>query len=52
MPPMHFPGGQPYSIFGILDTIASIKPDVQTLALGACYSYSSLLLVSMQPCMP
>jgi hypothetical protein len=38
-------GGQPYSVFGILDTIHSIKPEVQTLALGACYSYSSLLLV-------
>lgn len=40
------PGGQPYSVIGIVDTIQSIKPDVQTLALGACYSYSSLLLAA------
>ena len=38
-------GGQPYSIFGILDTIKIIKPDVQTYSLGACYSYASLILV-------
>ena len=38
-------GGQPYSIFGILDTIKIIKPDVQTYGLGACYSYASLILV-------
>jgi ATP-dependent Clp protease protease subunit len=41
----HPPGGQPYSIFGVLDTIKSIKPDVQTYALGACYSYASMILV-------
>ncbi|KAG1656028.1 hypothetical protein FOA52_005656 [Chlamydomonas sp. UWO 241] len=39
-------GGQPYSIFGVLDTIKSIKPDVQTYALGACYSYASMILAS------
>eukprot|EP00967_Tisochrysis_lutea_P115582 scaffold185273_cov19-Tisochrysis_lutea.AAC.4 len=38
-------GGQPYSVFGVLDAIKSIKPDVQTLGLGACYSYASLILV-------
>jgi len=40
-------GGQPYSVFGVLDAIQSIKPDVQTLGLGACYSYASLILVSV-----
>ncbi|GIL51004.1 hypothetical protein Vafri_7077 [Volvox africanus] len=40
------PGGQPYSVLGVVDAIQSIKPDVQTVALGACYSYSSLLLAS------
>ena len=40
-----YAGGQPYSIFGILDTIKIIKPDVQTYGLGACYSYASLMLV-------
>ncbi|MEW5313823.1 MAG: hypothetical protein WDW38_005360 [Sanguina aurantia] len=42
-------GGQPYSVIGIIDTIQSIKPKVQTLALGACYSYSSLLLAAGAP---
>jgi len=40
------PGGQPYSVFGVLDAIKSIKPDVQTLGLGACYSYASLILAA------
>ncbi|KAF5840701.1 Clp protease-domain-containing protein [Dunaliella salina] len=40
------PGGQPYSVFGVLDAIQSIKPDVQTLGLGACYSYASLILAA------
>ena len=40
-------GGQPYSIIGVLDAIQSIKPDVQTVALGACYSYASLILVGL-----
>jgi len=39
-------GGQPYSIFGVLDTIRSVKPPIQTLGLGACYSYASLILAS------
>jgi ATP-dependent protease ClpP protease subunit len=39
------PGGQPYSIFGVLDAMATIKPPIQTLGLGACYSYASLILV-------
>lgn len=38
-------GGSPYSVLGVVDTIQTIKPDVQIVALGACYSYSSLLLV-------
>jgi len=42
-------GGQPYSIFGILDTIKSIKPQVHTYGLGACYSYASLILASGTP---
>lgn len=33
-------------MFGVLDTIKSIKPDVQTYGMGACYSYASLILVS------
>eukprot|EP00798_Chlamydomonas_sp_ICE-L_P018460 gene18460-24942_t len=40
-------GGQPYSIFGVLDTMKSIKPPIQTVALGACYSYASLLLAEV-----
>lgn len=40
------PGGQPYSVLGVVDAVQSIKPDVQTVALGACYSYSSLLLAA------
>lgn len=40
------PGGQPYSIIGILDAIQSIKPDVQTVGLGCCYSYASLVLAA------
>eukprot|EP00199_Chlamydomonas_sp_CCMP681_P006880 CAMPEP_0119108398 /NCGR_PEP_ID=MMETSP1180-20130426/14165_1 /TAXON_ID=3052 ORGANISM="Chlamydomonas cf sp, Strain CCMP681" /NCGR_SAMPLE_ID=MMETSP1180 /ASSEMBLY_ACC=CAM_ASM_000741 /LENGTH=292 /DNA_ID=CAMNT_0007094005 /DNA_START=14 /DNA_END=889 /DNA_ORIENTATION=+ len=42
-------GGQPYSVFGILDAIQSIKPDVQTLGLGCCYSYASLVLAAGAP---
>jgi ATP-dependent protease ClpP protease subunit len=38
-------GGQPYSVFGVLDAMATIKPPIQTLGLGACYSYASLILV-------
>ncbi|GFH14819.1 ATP-dependent Clp protease proteolytic subunit, partial [Haematococcus lacustris] len=37
-------GGQPYSIFGVLDAMKAVKPDIQTLGLGACYSYASLIL--------
>ncbi|KAG2495198.1 hypothetical protein HYH03_006804 [Edaphochlamys debaryana] len=40
------PGGQPYSVLGIVDAMQAIKPDVQTVALGACYSYSSLMLAA------
>eukprot|EP00879_Flechtneria_rotunda_P010376 GHRR01010852.1.p1 GENE.GHRR01010852.1~~GHRR01010852.1.p1 ORF type:complete len:215 (+),score=50.35 GHRR01010852.1:214-858(+) len=39
------PGGTPYSVIGVVDAMQSIKPPIQTVALGACYSYSSLLLV-------
>jgi hypothetical protein len=42
-------GGQPYSVIGVVDTIQSIKPQVQTVALGAVYSYSSLILASGTP---
>lgn len=38
-------GGSPYAVLGVVDTIQTIKPDVQIVALGATYSYSSLLLV-------
>ena len=40
------PGGQPYSVIGVVDTLRSIKPDVMTVGLGAVYSYSSLLLAA------
>ncbi|KAG2449929.1 hypothetical protein HYH02_000033 [Chlamydomonas schloesseri] len=40
------PGGQPYSVLGVVDAIQSIKPDVQTVALGACYSYASLVVAA------
>jgi len=42
-------GGQPYSVIGVVDTIQSIKPQVQTVALGAVYSYSSLILAAGTP---
>lgn len=38
-------GGSPYAVLGVVDTLQSIKPDVQIVALGCTYSYSSLLLV-------
>ncbi|KAI8463860.1 MAG: Clp protease-domain-containing protein [Monoraphidium minutum] len=38
------PGGQPYSIIGLVDTMQSIKPPIKTVALGAAYSYASLLV--------
>jgi ATP-dependent protease ClpP protease subunit len=40
------PGGTPYSVIGVVDAMQAVKPPIQTVALGACYSYSSLLLVS------
>mmetsp|Transcript_7646 Transcript_7646/g.23018 ORF Transcript_7646/g.23018 Transcript_7646/m.23018 type:complete len:287 (-) Transcript_7646:825-1685(-) len=39
-------GGQPYSVFGVLDTMKAVKPDIQTYALGACYSYASMILAA------
>lgn len=42
------PGGSPYAVLGLVDTMLSIKPPIQTLALGACYSYASLVLVSRE----
>lgn len=46
MTPTIMAGGQPYSVFGVLDAINSVKCDVQTVGMGACYSYASLILVS------
>ncbi|KAG2429026.1 hypothetical protein HXX76_011268 [Chlamydomonas incerta] len=40
------PGGQPYSVLGVVDAMQSIKPDVQTVALGCCYSYASLVVAA------
>lgn len=40
------PGGQPYSIIGVVDTMQAIKPPIKTVALGACYSYASLLVAA------
>ncbi len=38
-------------MFGVLDAMQSIKPEIQTLGLGCCYSYASLVLVrSSQLC--
>ena len=37
-------------MFGVLDTMQSIKPPIQTLGLGACYSYASLILVRAWLC--
>ncbi|KAJ9507057.1 hypothetical protein QJQ45_004662 [Haematococcus lacustris] len=47
--PLVPPGGQPYSIFGVLDAMKAVKPDIQTLGLGACYSYASLILAAGTP---
>lgn len=46
VPPLCAAGGSPYSIIGILDVMQSIKPEIQTVAMGACYSYSSLILAA------
>jgi ATP-dependent Clp protease protease subunit len=43
------PGGQPYSIIGVVDTMQAIKPPIKTVALGACYSYASLLVAAGTP---
>lgn len=43
------PGGSPYAVVGLVDAIQSIKPPVQTLAMGCCYSYSSLILAAGAP---
>lgn len=40
------PGGSPYAVLGLVDTLQTIKAPVQTLALGACYSYASLVLAA------
>jgi ATP-dependent protease ClpP protease subunit len=39
------PGGTPYSVIGVVDAMQQVKCPIQTVALGACYSYSSLILV-------
>lgn len=40
------PGGYPYAVFGIVDTMMQLKCPIQTVALGACYSYSTLVLAA------
>lgn len=40
------PGGSPYAVLGVVDTLLSIKCPVSTVAMGAVYSYSSLLLAA------
>ena len=40
------PGGTPYAVIGVVDAMRQVKCPIQTVALGACYSYSSLILVS------
>jgi ATP-dependent Clp protease protease subunit len=42
------PGGTPYSVIGVVDAMQQVKCPIQTVALGACYSYSSLILVREQ----
>jgi len=39
-------GGSPYAIFGILDTLRFMKPEVSTICLGQCASSSTLLLAA------
>ncbi len=40
------PGGSPYAVIAILDTIAAIKPNVATVAFGLVASTATVLLVS------
>ncbi|KAF6252829.1 Clp protease-domain-containing protein [Scenedesmus sp. NREL 46B-D3] len=40
------PGGTPYSVIGVVDAMRQVKCPIQTVALGACYSYSSLILAA------
>lgn len=40
------PGGSPYAIVGILDTIRAIKPDISTIAMGQCASTATVLLAA------
>eukprot|EP00878_Enallax_costatus_P002557 GHUV01002739.1.p1 GENE.GHUV01002739.1~~GHUV01002739.1.p1 ORF type:complete len:295 (+),score=74.10 GHUV01002739.1:702-1586(+) len=40
------PGGQPYSVVGVVDAMQAVKCPIQTVSLGACYSYSSLILAA------
>jgi len=40
------PGGQPYSVIGLVDAIRAVKPPVRTVALGAVYSFASLVLAA------
>jgi len=40
------PGGSPYSVIAILDTLQTLKPDVCTIAFGQCASTATLLLAS------
>lgn len=42
------PGGTPYSVIGVVDAMQQVKCPIQTVALGACYSYSSLILAAGQ----
>eukprot|EP01023_Acetabularia_acetabulum_P030077 TRINITY_DN2832_c0_g1_i4.p1 TRINITY_DN2832_c0_g1~~TRINITY_DN2832_c0_g1_i4.p1 ORF type:complete len:263 (+),score=40.29 TRINITY_DN2832_c0_g1_i4:50-838(+) len=39
-------GGSSYSVLSIIDMMQAIKPDVQTIAIGACTSNAALLLAS------
>lgn len=40
------PGGTPYAVIGVVDAMRQVKCPIQTVALGACYSYSSLILAA------
>jgi len=40
------PGGQPYSVIGLVDAIRAVKPPVRTVALGCVYSFASLVLAA------
>eukprot|EP01026_Neomeris_dumetosa_P041454 TRINITY_DN34364_c0_g1_i6.p2 TRINITY_DN34364_c0_g1~~TRINITY_DN34364_c0_g1_i6.p2 ORF type:complete len:135 (-),score=13.15 TRINITY_DN34364_c0_g1_i6:107-511(-) len=39
-------GGSSYSVLSMIDMMKAIKPDIQTVAIGACTSNAALLLAA------